>query len=124
MTEEAGKQALRPPQGGMLSFNLMKEAAQLTAKPEWAMRDRLAVSLVKDGALNLLLMALKTGARLEEHHAKGPISVQLLSGRVRFGTAGLDVELSPGDVVALDRKIPHEVDALEESVILLTTSIG
>lgn len=88
MTDEAGRQALRPSVGGMLSFNLMEEAARLKAKPEWSTRDRVAVSLVKDDALNLLLMALKQGARLDEHRAKGPISVQVLSGRIRFGAAG------------------------------------
>ncbi len=124
MTDEAGRQALRPSVGGMLSFNLMEEAARLKAKPEWSTRDRVAVSLVKDDALNLLLMALKKGARLDEHRAKGPISVQVLSGRIRFGAAGHKLELSPGNVIALDREIPHELDALEESVVLLITSIG
>jgi quercetin dioxygenase-like cupin family protein len=124
MSEEAGRQALRPSVGGMLSFNLVEEAARLKAKPEWSTRDRLAVSLVKDDALNLMLMALKQGARLEEHRAKGPISVQLLAGRIRFGAAGEKVELSPGNVIALDREIPHELEALDESIVLLTTSIG
>lgn len=124
MSEEAERQALRPSAGGMLSFNLMDEAARLKANPEWSARDRLATSLVKDDALNLMLLALKSGARLEEHRAKGPISVQILAGRIRFGAAGQKFELSPGNVIALDREIPHELEALEESIVLLTTSIG
>jgi hypothetical protein len=60
MSEEHSRQALRPSAGGMLSLNIMDEAERLKAQSEWSSRDRLAVSLVKDDALNILLMVLNT----------------------------------------------------------------
>ena len=75
MSEEHNRQALRPHAGGLLSLNIMDEVKRLTAKPEWLSGDRQAVSLVKDDALNILLMLLKKGARLYEHRTRGPIAV-------------------------------------------------
>lgn len=80
MTEHRSRQALRPSVGAMLSLNITDEVARLKAKPEWSSEDRMAVSLIKDEALNILLMVLKEGARLAEHRTKGPIAVQVLTG--------------------------------------------
>jgi quercetin dioxygenase-like cupin family protein len=108
----------------MVWLNIMDEAARLKARPEWSSEDRLAVSLVKDDALNILLMVLKKGARLAEHRTKGPIAVQVLSGSVRFSAGSKDVELASGSMAVLDRNVVHELEALEESIVLLTTAIG
>ena len=124
MTEQGSRQALRPSAGGMLSLSIMDEVARLKAKPEWLSENRLAVSLVKDDSLNILLMVLKKGARLAEHRTRGPIAVQALSGSVRFSAGSKDAELSSGSIAALDRNIVHELEALDESVVLLTTAIG
>lgn len=124
MTERSNRQALRPSAGGMVSLNIMDEIAHLKAKPQWTAEDRLAVSLVKDDALNVLLMVLKKGARLAEHRTRGPIAVHVLSGSVRFSAGSEHTELSSGSMAALDRDIVHELEALEESVVLLTTAIG
>lgn len=124
MSEDANRQALRPAAGGMLSVKIMDEAARLKTKPEWPSADRLAISLVKDDALNILLMALKKGARLAEHRTKGPIAVQVVFGAVRFSAGNKSAELSQGSIAALDREIIHDLEALEESVVLLIAVIG
>ena len=123
MSEESGK-PLRPSAGEMLSVKIMEEVARIKAKPDWSSANRLAVSLVKDDALNILLMVLKKGARLAEHRTKGPIAVHVLSGSVRFNARGRSAELSPGSIAALDREVVHELEALEESIVLLITAIS
>jgi quercetin dioxygenase-like cupin family protein len=124
MSEQGRKQALRPRAGEMVSFNVMEEAARLRAKPEWLSRDRLAASLVKDDALNILLVVLKKSVRLTEHRTKGPVAVYVLFGSVRFFAGSEEVELSSGSMAALDRNIAHTLEALEESTVLITTAIG
>jgi quercetin dioxygenase-like cupin family protein len=116
-------QALRPSIGGMLSVNIMAEIGELKAKPEWLSGDRLAVSLVKDDALNVLLMVLKKGVRLEEHRTRGPIAVYVVSGSVRFTAEQRSEEVAHGTLVALDRGVAHELEALDESIVLLITAI-
>ncbi len=121
---EKNKQALRPSAGAMVSITIADEIARLKEKPEWSSEDRLAVSLVKDGALNVLLMVLRKEAQLKEHRTRGPIAVHVLSGVIRFSTGTEQVRLSAGSMVALDRDVLHSLEALEESAVLLTTAIG
>jgi quercetin dioxygenase-like cupin family protein len=57
---------------------------------------------------------------LDEHRAAGPITLQVVRGRVRFATADRTVDLSAGMLLALDAGIVHSVEALDDSVSLLT----
>jgi quercetin dioxygenase-like cupin family protein len=123
MSAEHQRQALRPNIGGMITINIAAEIARLKSTSEWASRDRHAISLIKDDALNILLMVLKQGARLHEHSAKGPIAVQVISGSIRF-SAGAERIIAAGEIVGLDRNVAHSVEALEESAIMLVTAIG
>ncbi|MGH7781402.1 MAG: cupin domain-containing protein [Candidatus Binataceae bacterium] len=123
MTEYEDRQALRPGTGEMVTRTIADEARHLKAKPEWQAQDRLAISLVKDDALNVLLMVLKEGAHLAEHRTKGPIVVQVVSGRIRFLAGGKKATLAAGSIVALDRGVAHSLESLEESAVLLTTAI-
>jgi quercetin dioxygenase-like cupin family protein len=123
MSEESNRQPLRPKAGGMLSLRIADEVARFKAKPEWPSVSRLAVSLVKDDALNILLMLLKKGAHLAEHRTKGPIAVHVLSGAVLFKAGNDSAKLSSGSIAALDRDVVHELEALEESLVLLITAI-
>lgn len=122
--EKRSGEALRPSTGATLLVSLDNEIAQVKGRREWSSEDRHGVSLVKDGPLNLLLMVLKRGAKLGEHRTRGPITVHVLSGDVRFSIRGEPVKLSAGSVVALDRDIPHSLEALDESALLLTTAMG
>lgn len=123
MTSEHNRQPLRPTEGGMLTVKFADEITRLKTSAEWKSGDRHAVSLVKDDALNVLLMVLKKGAHLHEHHTKGPITVQVVSGSIRF-IGGPDQRIiSAGEMVGLDRAIPHSLEALEESALILVTAI-
>jgi quercetin dioxygenase-like cupin family protein len=107
----------------MITVNVLDEVARLKDAPEWRAGDRHAVSLVKDDGLNVLLMVLRKGARLHEHSTKGPITLHLLSGSVRFTAESNQHVISPNELVALDRGIRHSLEALEESALILVTSI-
>ncbi len=122
MSTEHNRQALRPAAGGMITINIAGEIARIKSTPEWQSGDRHAVSLIKDDALNILLMILKKGARLHEHRTKGPVTVQVVSGSIRF-SAGSERIISAGEMVGLDRNVAHSVEALEESALILVTAI-
>lgn len=63
---------------------------------------------------------MKPEGHLEKHRTEGRISVQALMGHIRFRTAEQSVELSIGQMVTLERDIPHDVEALSDSAFLLT----
>jgi quercetin dioxygenase-like cupin family protein len=102
-----------------LEFDLIAEVERLHAERTWN-RGQNAKTLVKYDDLRVVLMALKAGARIPEHKANGRISVQVLSGHVRLNAAGRTFDLRPGSLLALDERTPHDVEALDESAVLLT----
>lgn len=113
----------RPPQrlvGTMLAFDLAREMALLHEESAWQHGDRNAKTLVKEPDFRIVLIALRAGGRMEQHRAAGRISIQTLTGHVRLRLPGAIVDLPIGRLMSLERDIPHDVEALEESAFLLT----
>ena len=92
----------------------------LKQEPTWRSSDRNAITLTKEPHLRVVLIAMKKGARLHEHRASGPLTIQAASGSLRLSAADQILELKPGEVAILESAIEHEVEALEESALLLT----
>ena len=70
----------------------------------------------------LVLTALRPGARLQEHQAAGWVVIQTISGRVRLAGLGQSVDFPGGHLVALEPNVAHDVEALEESIFLVTVA--
>jgi quercetin dioxygenase-like cupin family protein len=107
-------------QGGFVAVDIRGEIARLKREPAWADGDRHGSSLVKGDGINVALMMLKKGAKLQEHHTRAPITVQVIEGRINFIANAKTQLLTPGMIVALDRAIEHSIEALEECAIVLT----
>ena len=101
-------------------LDLPQEVATLRGEPAWQQSDRNAKTFVKEDDLRVVLTVLKQGAIVKEHRAPGTAVVQALSGRIRLRIEGRAVELSSGEVVVLERSLPHDVEALEESAFAIT----
>ncbi len=82
--------------------------------------ERNANTLVKTPQLRVVLTALRAGSRLHEHRAPGWVSVQTVEGHLRLQVAGETVDLPAGALVTLEPDLAHDVEALEDSVFLLT----
>lgn len=72
--------------------------------------------------LRQTVMALAAGRVMGEHKSPGDASLLCMRGRVRLRAGDTDVELGPGDLVALPPQ-RHDVEALEPSVLLLTVAL-
>ena len=107
--------------GPAVTFKINDEIDMLTREPEWLSGDRNAVTVVKTPNLGVVLTAVKKGAKLCGHEVDGPITIQVLSGAVRFGLGVEAKTLRDGTVIALDRAIPHVIEALENSALILTS---
>jgi len=102
-----------------LEFDLTSEVERLHRESTWNTGQN-ARTLIKYDDLRVVLIALKAGARIPEHKANGRISVQVLSGHVRLNASARTFVLLPGSLLALDERAPHDLEALEESALLLT----
>jgi len=85
-----------------------------------ASQDRRAVTLVKQGGLNVVLTQLKAGGTLAEHAAPGAATVQVLDGHVRIQVGEETIEAAAGQLIAFDAQVRHHVEAIEDSTLLLT----
>lgn len=104
----------------LVGIDLPKFMEQIKTETAWLNGPRNAITVFKSDHLRIVLIALHSGAELPTHAADGMISVQVLEGRLRFGTEEESVPLDKGQMVALHKGIPHSVLALEESMFLLT----
>ncbi len=102
-----------------LEFDLARELEQLHGEPEWATGHN-AKTLVKHEDFRIVLTALRAHTRLPDHQAKGRISIQTVRGHIQVRAEGRTFDLSAGRLLTLDRGLPHEVEALEDSALLLT----
>ena len=114
----------RPLRGPLQSFNVVAEAARLREEKEWRQGRRNAVTLRKSGGLNVVLLVMKEGDRLEEHSAPGPITLSVQEGWVRFVAAGEVVEAGEGTILACDAGVRHSVEALSDAVCLVNVAMG
>jgi quercetin dioxygenase-like cupin family protein len=112
-----GPQQLR---GSLLTFDLAAEAGQLRAELAYQEGDRNANTLLKEPNARVVLTALRQGARLQEHQTAGWVVIQTISGRIRLHALGQSVDLPSGHLLTLEPNAAHDVEALEESVFLLT----
>jgi quercetin dioxygenase-like cupin family protein len=110
----------RPLHGAALRFDLAAEAEALKQEDAWRVNGHNARTLIKYEELRVVLIALKAGARLEQHQTDQHATVQALSGRLRLRLPDGVVDLAAGDLLALDRAVAHDVEALEDSFLLLS----
>lgn len=99
-------------------------AAELLAKAVSAESGRSSVTVYgRAGArLRQTLTALAAGRVMGEHKSPGDASVLCLRGRVLVRAGDREIELGPGDLVAVPPQ-RHDVEALEPAVLLLTVAL-
>ncbi len=73
----------------------------------------------RDHALRQTVLALASGHGLDDHESPGEATLLVLRGRIRLGTETANVEGGTGDYLVIPDE-RHNVEALEDSVLLLT----
>ena len=119
MAEPVIARGLRAP---LLHVDLMTTLGELRQEDPWRLRGHNARTVAKYPDLRVVLVAMREGSRLHEHRTEARITIQVLVGRIRLHVEGRIVELRFGDLLAVDRGMPHDVEALDESAFLLTLS--
>lgn len=106
---------------GMLDFNLTNEIERLRQAEAWQ-NGTSRTRLVRFPEFRISLTAMKAGAKIELHQNLGRISVQTVDGHIRMHAGDRTFDLPKGRVLVLDRSVPHDVEALNDSAFLLTVA--
>lgn len=106
-----------------LKFNLEEEIRQLQTEPRWQ-AGHTAKTIAKYADFRVVLVVMKAGAQLVRHRTAGRISIHACRGSIRVLFSGAfqseRVDMTAGDLLMLDREVPHDVEALTDSAFLLT----
>lgn len=105
-----------------MAFDIPAELREMKAGEQWRTSRRGAKTLVKNDQLRIVLVALSSAMRLDEHKAEGAITVSVVQGKIRFTANGQNCDLAAGSLLALAGGIPHAVEALEESAFIVTVA--
>lgn len=107
----------------LVSIDLNHFMTMIKEEKTWKEGNRNAITIFKSNEVRIVLIALHPKGDLPQHTANGTISVQVLEGKMEFSTSEKTVELSKGEMIVLQKNIPHAVLAIEETVFLLTVSM-
>ena len=107
--------------GDSLDFDLRQEIAGLHREANWDAGQN-AKTLAKYDDLRIVLTALAAGRRIPGHQTEGRISIQTVTGHLHVHVDARTFDLPAGQLLVLDRAVPHDVEALETSAFLLTVA--
>jgi len=107
----------------VLHFNLSDEVRRLREEDSWTRETgRSSKTLAKYPDFRIVLVVMKSGSEMKEHHADARISIQTIQGKIRLQLPDRPLELGSGELMCLESGIAHDVKALEESEFLITVS--
>lgn len=109
--------------GTFLQFNLPEAIEQLRGE-HGAKAGQNARTLVKYDDFRVVLITLDAGTRIPSHHTAGRVSIHTVAGHLRVHAEGRTLDLPTGSLVTLDRVVPHDVEAVEPSALLMTIAWG
>ena len=110
--------------GPVVTLNLPDLARALRAEPHPAKDGHRQTGLVHRGPLRLLLFTFDPGGRLPEHRAPGQVVIHCLRGELGVEAGTARHQLGGGEALVLEPDVPHAVEAVTESEMLLTVCLG
>lgn len=101
-------------------FDLAAISQELRNGGHYVRNGLTAQTLMRSPDLRVVLVSLKAGKKISEHHAAVTASVQTLAGHVRLQLPDHAVDVSAGELLVLGAGLPHDVHAEVDSTFLLT----
>jgi quercetin dioxygenase-like cupin family protein len=112
----------RPLAGPVLAFDLAEQIEALRGEDAYRRSGRAGRTLAKSGRFRLVLTAMAAGNEIGTHQADSPMTLQVVRGALRFRTHGQAYTLGAGQVLFFGPGEAHDIQATEDSALLLTLS--
>jgi quercetin dioxygenase-like cupin family protein len=88
------------------------------AEPVEHLSEHIGRQALHTETMTIARLHLAAGAVVPRHQHPNEQVVNVIEGRLRFLVAGEELELGAGETVALPANVPHEVEALEDSIVI------
>ena len=105
----------------LTSFSVQDMAQQLMTEEAFQTSGRNALTLISNKSMTVVLIVLKAGSTLQEHHAPAPVTLLPLLGNIVLLADGENqsIELSPGTTGVFSAHLEHRVEATQDSAFLI-----
>ncbi|MBV7530670.1 cupin domain-containing protein [Chitinophaga sp. sic0106] len=80
-------------------------------------------TMIKSPLAKEIRLLFRDGQVMHAHKAPHPIVVQVMEGAIDFGVEGERYVLKKGMMIVLDSNVPHDLIALEESMVRLSLNL-
>jgi len=110
--------------GPNLTFDLARHIDELRGDENYARTGRAGRTLVKEGALRLVLVVMAGGVEIGTHRADTPMTLQTLQGRLRYRVGEERFEIGRGEVLYFGPGHARDIRALADTALLLTITGG
>lgn len=78
--------------------------------------------MIDNGHTKEIRIVFKKNHEMKEHTTKFPIVIEVVEGQIDFGVYGQRQLLHKGALLALEGNIPHDLKAVENSIVRLSLS--
>lgn len=124
MSERNSDERLRPHPADRFAaaqhaFDLRAAARELKAEQVAAPKGHRQKTLFRHGKATVALFVFDAGASLPNHKAAGTVTIHVIDGRMRIRTAESEHTFGPGGLLILAPNVEHDVQAIEDSIMLL-----
>lgn len=107
MTEESATPAL----------TLVDDVTTLSPIPDSGLGH---ATVLADPDVRVVVLTFAAGHVLKEHSAPFPLLLQALDGELVIRADHREIRLKPGGLLRMDAALPHEVEAIDDSRLMLT----
>ena len=119
---------LRPPPverfaGEVHVYSLPEALAKLRAEDHPPREGHRQITLLHRPPVTQVLFSFAAGGHLDQHSARGLVTIHVLEGTLRVAAGGKDHELRANEMIVLDPDVPHDVRAAEPGAMLLTVHL-
>ncbi len=86
--------------------------------PAEALDDKITRRMIVGAKEMLVHWTFKRGTLAAMHHHPHEQVVMMLSGKLRLAVGDEETIMGPGDLVVIPPEVPHEAEALEDTVVI------
>jgi len=95
---------------------------QLMDEEAWQKNDRNSITVFKTSNMTMVLVCLHAKAVLKDNLVDGIVTIQVIEGIIKVTIPDGSVDMLTNQVIAFHQLVDHSIEALTDSVLLLTNN--
>ena len=80
--------------------------------------------LMNEPGYRMVLLSMRAGQSIPEHASKGMVTLHAILGHVTLFAGCFPDELYAGEVICIESEVPHRIEAIEDSALLVLSTGG